>query len=205
MDETPNIFYKIVHENLISLAPRSLIEIGGENFGTEGRRPLVLFADQQEALEKSLWFYAHNILPLIGEPNNFPATLFAARRYEIDAMISEPEIAKAFFSHLTREYDTSRIIYITLIGRRFEISDLQFFYLPGRKLRAVLALPAVGAFAEACREALAQEELWFHPDANSRIDISRGVLSADNYNTDIAIGRITRDCKCGNPLGFEVL
>ena len=117
MADQANAFYKIIHAGNPYLVPRRLQDIAGETFGIRCERPLVLFTDPQEAVEKSLWFYARNILPLIGEPNNLAVTAFAAQRYGVDAIVGQLPLVTTFLSRLGGEYDLQRIASITLIGR----------------------------------------------------------------------------------------
>src|SRR3989344_7882332 len=182
MSNSPNLFNKIVHSTSPFLATRSLAEIGKENYGAKAKRPLVLFSDEQEALEKSIWFYAHNILPLIGEPNNIPFTIFAAKRYKINALVSEPSIAEDFLSRLEGEYEINRVAALTLIASRFDVSQLLRFRLAGRGIRAILGTSAVGAFAEACPEAFAKDQLVFHADGNSVFTVRNGRLFVGKFN-----------------------
>ena len=174
----PNLFYKIIHADPPFLVPRRLADIGKENFGAPGQRPLVLFSDPQEAFEKSLWFYAHNTLPLTGEPNNVPLTCFMARNYGIDALVSELPLAREFLSRFSSEYETDRIASLTLIGRYFSFDDLLPLFREGRVVRALLALPDIGAFAESCGVRLSAGELLFPPDATSAIALEDGMLVA---------------------------
>lgn len=214
MTGQPNLFYKIVHTDPPSLVPRRLADIGKENFGVLCERPLVLFADVQEALEKSLWFYARNILPLIGEPNNLAVTAFAARRYGIDAMVSELPIAAELIGRLAREYDTGRVASLTLIGRHFALSELEPLAMGGRRVRALLGLPALGAFAESCARRLAEGALVFHPDATSEITLDGGTIRVtktidlvqpvQGVLTDIAATAVA-GCSCGAPLSFALV
>lgn len=168
--------YKIVHADPPLLVPRRLADIARENFGVRCERPFVLFTDTQEALEKSLWFYAHNILPLVGEANNLAVASFTARRYGINAMVSELPIAAEFMGRLARECDTSCITSLTLIGRHFTVAEIEPFAVGGRRVRALLGLPTLGAFAESCSERLVAGELVFHPDATSAVELDGGAL-----------------------------
>lgn len=211
MAEQPNLFYKIVRADPPFLVPRRLADIGKENFGVPCERPLVLLADPQEALEKSLWFYAHNILPLVGEANNLAVTVFSARTYGVDAIVSELPIIAEFLPRLETEYDLGRIVSLTLIGRRFSYQDLAPFFREGRALRALVALPDTGAFAESCRARLAAGELVFHPDATSELDIDAGMLVVSKTSdllrpvvlqrTTLAARRL-EPCACGRAFSF---
>ena len=115
-------------------------------------------------------------LPLVGEANNPAVTVFAARTYGVDAVMSELPIAAEFLPRLGAAYDLERIRSLTLIGRNFSFPDLAPFFHEGRTIRALLALPDVGAFAESCSRRLALGELIFHPDATSEVTLEQGVF-----------------------------
>lgn len=214
MPSEPNLFCKIIHADPPFLVPRRLADIGRENFGTACERPLVLFADPQEALEKSLWFYAHNILPLMGEPNNLAVTAFTAKSYGIDAIVSEFPIAAEFIEKFSSEYDISRIKTLTLIGRRFTYAELESFMAGGRHVRALLALPDVGAFAESCTRRLSEGEVVFHPDATAELSLGDGgtivvtktielLEPVAKHTTGIAAETVP-NCPCGALLTFRL-
>lgn len=215
MTHTPNLFYKIIHGDSSLLAPMSLVDIADEDLGVQCTRPLVLFADQQEALEKSLWFYAHNILPLIGEPNNLPVTVFAAKQYEIDALVSEVSLAGVFLNRLAMEYNADQVSSITLIGSAFLVGDLQPLMNVGRTVKAVLARPGMGAFAESCSMSLEKEILVFHPDSTAKllfegreilvIKKTEPIYPARRVKTGIYAIPNPILCPCGRVPGFTLL
>ena len=50
---------------------------------------MVYFSNSYEALEKSMWCYEHNTVPLIGEKDSDIA-VYAAGKYASDSLISDP-------------------------------------------------------------------------------------------------------------------
>ena len=215
MTDQANVFYKIVHAERPYVIPRRLEDIAKENFSAPGLRPLVLFTDPQEALEKSLWFYAHNILPLIGEPNNLAVTAFAAQRYGIDAIVGELPLVTTFLSRLGGKYDLRRITSLTLIGRNFDSRDVIPLLAGERMVRLVLVHPVIGSFAASCAGCLAAGELAFHPDPAAELFVAGGTLAVSErrtapgtgrrVGTGLVVRRIKNTCACQAPVSFIII
>ena len=161
-----------------------LSDLKKENYGDVlCKRPLVLLSNSHEALEKSLWFYEHDILPLIGEPNNFSLTAFTSEKYNIDAIVSEGNILLQFLEEFKKEYTISRIETVTLIEKKIEMEHVQKLKELFPKVRLVLALPETGAFAEHCQKSdITKNRVFFHEDDNSIVEI---------VEADIVVTRLT--------------
>lgn len=191
----------------------SLEELAKENYfpvtlfdGNKRCRPLVLFSDRNEAVEKSLWFYEHDILPLVGESNNPEATVSAAGIYGINAILADTEILKKFIPALKAKYDLSRLRAVSVLGDNLDLKEIRLLVPEGAVLNLVLALPETGAFAECCRKALAKNDLIFHPDANSivetdgRLIVTKLLYPATpvlRYQTGIFAEAADVSCSCG--------
>ena len=133
----------------------SLEDIGKEVYGVISKRPMVYFADACEALEKSLWCYTHDMLPLIGELDPDLAT-FSATKYDIDSLITDTESLLKLSKYL--ESLKKPLTGITVIGDVFKPQDILPFTRFASRIRLLLALPEVGGFADA--------ELSMHPTFN---------------------------------------
>ena len=80
---------KIVHEGKrLFLSEWSFEDIGREPWGIPSARVLVYMTDPHEAIEKSMWCYENNMVPLIGEPDPDIA-MFTASKYRIDSIIAD--------------------------------------------------------------------------------------------------------------------
>lgn len=71
------------------IARKTLAEIRDQNISFEGKRPLVLFEDIYEALEKALYLYEKGYLPLLGDAANPGVMLSLAKQYGVDSLVSD--------------------------------------------------------------------------------------------------------------------
>lgn len=69
--------------------------------GKVGKKPLVAFRDQQDALEVALWTYGQGAIPIILEPANVALTEALISWYRPDSFIGELE----FFDKRSNDYD----------------------------------------------------------------------------------------------------
>lgn len=195
------------------LIQRNLNDIQKENYGVTCRRPQVFFDDNQEAIEKCVWFYENNMLPLVGELNNLPVTAFSAKKYGIDFLLTNQDLFLKYLPFLTSDNDVSDIK-ISLLDDYFEIESILEIFPTIKNIRLVLALPETGAFAESCPEALKRGELIFHPDKNSILE-TRGSLIVTKlikmptpiirYQTDIFVESVDKRCRCEEEMCFSLI
>jgi len=68
---------------------RNASDIAAEQYGSIGTRPLVLFSDRDEGIEKSLWCYARGVVPYIGDMSVFEVTSQIAMRYRVDTLLCD--------------------------------------------------------------------------------------------------------------------
>ena len=185
----------------------SLQDLAQEPFGsTSCKRPLVLLTDSHEALEKSLWYYEHNPLPLIGEHHNLPVAAYASRRYGIDSILSDEQILPAFLTELEKEYDVRHVEELTLLGSSFVPENIRAFSHRFPRIRLVLACSETGALANACPER-SPEALVFHPAENAILELVGEQLVVTKraplvtpiirYRTGIRASLTPTDCTCG--------
>ncbi len=154
----------------------SLEDLKAEQFGdSTGKRPLVLLSDSHEALEKSLWFYEHDILPLIGEPNNPPVVSYAANKYDIDALVTDDKAVPPFLSEHEKQ-NNMKAVAVVLIGSSFEPALLRRLESSSKNVTPVLSLPETGTFGMACPKNRGAKERHFHPSDNSVLEIKDGEL-----------------------------
>lgn len=140
-------FVKIVHDGPEAfLSEWAFNDIGQEHFGLPSKRPMVYLEDSHEAIEKSMWCYENNMLPLVGEKDPDMA-MFAGEKYHIDSLITDPVSLpklRPFLERLAAPLES-----ISILGTSFTSSALLPFAPYARSIRLVLCLPEVGAFAEA--------------------------------------------------------
>lgn len=195
------------------LIQRDLSDIKEENYGSFCEFPQILLSDSHEALEKSLWFYKHNIIPLIGESNNLQASSYGAAKLGIDFLLIDEEMFFKYFPILRQKYEISDLS-VTLIDDYFNISRIfQLFPFPDR-LKFILALPETGAFAESCPEALEKGRLIFHPDKNSLLETEGRLIVTKlikmptpivRYQTEIFVEPADKKCSCEEEMCFSLL
>lgn len=127
----------------------SVSDIGAEPYGVASSRPMSYFADPGEAIEKSIWCYERNMVPLIGEQNPYVA-LLAARAYDIDSLIADTESVRTLMPYL--EARKKPLTCISVVGQDFSPAMLSSLTSYAQRVRFVLALPETGAFAESTPE-----------------------------------------------------
>lgn len=190
------------------LIARTLPDVEAEAVPYEGERPLVLFESGHETVEKSLWLYAQNILPLIGE-KNLEVTAMNAERYTIDGIVGDTESALALVPHLRKRGGTEGIAHIYIVDRRFDFEGVRAGY-PNAYLAFFLALPETGRFAFACPERAG----LFHPDEASIVELEHGELVVSRlielptpivrYRTGLSARGESASCACGAELSFTL-
>jgi hypothetical protein len=195
------------------LIQRSARELGNENYVSQCNRPQILLSNAHEALEKSLCFYENNTLPLIGQPNNLFASSFSAKKYEMDLLLTEPDLFKSYISILKKDFDISKLN-VTLIDDDFNLETILSSFPFIENLRFALDLPETGSFAESCPEALRKGELIFHPDKNSILETNGGLIVTKlikmptpiiRYQTEILVEPVDKKCSCKEETCFRFL
>ena len=83
------------------------------------QRPLVFFGSAQESVEKGLWLYTKNILPLIAE-EHVDITCMAAVRYGIDAIVGDFESLRKIAVAIPRYPDLAKVAHIIVVGKHGE-------------------------------------------------------------------------------------
>jgi hypothetical protein len=194
------------------LIERKLCDIKQENYGKICKRPQILLRNNHEALEKSLWFYENDMLPLIGEPNNLQVALYCAKKYNIDALLSEEEFLDNYVKLLIADPGFSHLN-LTMLGDFFDSKKI-FKNLMSGSVRYVLELPETGAFAESCPEALKRGELIFHSDKNSILEAKGRLIVTKliemptpiiRYQTDIFVEPVEKRCSCEEEMCFSLI
>ena len=71
------------------LSEWSFTSIAEEELGLRAARPLIFLSDPHEAIEKAMWCYQHDMVPLVEERSS-EVTLYAARKFRCDALITDP-------------------------------------------------------------------------------------------------------------------
>ncbi len=128
------------------LSEWSFDDIGQEPWGVPSKRPMVYLEDSHEALEKSMWCYENNMVPLIGE-RDADIAMFAAGKYRIDQLITDTASLPKLLPYLKRRGE--KLMSLTVLGDSFDAPTLMPFSDFARTVRFVLRLPEVGAIAEA--------------------------------------------------------
>lgn len=184
------------------LIGRTRVDIAKENFGKLLKRPLILFENSHEGIEKGLWCYENNILPLIN-PEDIRVTMLASELYHIDSIISEPKMLDVFLENTSSEIIES-VIHVSIINSSFDHLEIKKISEEW-SLSVTLALPEVGTIAHACKHELAKGKLLFHPNKYSILEYN-GVLTITKliklptpiirYQTNIKAGQVEKSCSC---------
>lgn len=193
------------------LIGRHLEDIAGESFGTLGERPLIAFGSTHESLEKSLWCYARNILPLI--TNDDPdITAMLAKRYEADTLITDTATLATLLPALARHYELARFRRVSVIDTSFNLPLLEKMF-PEAELSLVLGLPETGSIALSCPAALKEKLIVFHAAPHRTIEHNDALTVTDarllptpliRYRPGIAVRFLKAPCACSAHEGFEL-
>ena len=127
------------------LIARGLKDIAQEAYGAEGDRPLVLFTLAYEGIEKSLWCFEHNRLPLISEKSARTTAQMAAK-YHADALICDSETLRAHLPSLNELYGVGNIKHLDIIDSSFDLDLIQMHFRHAT-VTLRLGLPEAGVFA----------------------------------------------------------
>lgn len=165
----PGLLTKIVYRDDSPLfVARTFEDIKKETFGVPCERPLLLFSTQHEALEKSIWQYEHNYLPLFA--NSSPEiTAKLATLYEVDCIVCDTAALKAYLPDIALVYDRANIKDVVIIDSDFDLPFLQKQF-PDSAIHCVLALPEVGTIGVA-QNIEKDEKLVFEIDTHSLVEI----------------------------------
>ncbi len=203
------LFVKIIyHNNIPFLIARTKRDISKDNYGEINyERPLVFFESSHESIEKALWLYNKNILPLMAE-DNIDLTEIIAGRYEIDSIIGDVKSITNIISRKTGRFDIKKIKNVTIIDSFFDKNFISILknYLPSGKIQIILSLPETGPLGLLCKKT-DKENLTFHPPKNTIIETSKnGYLIATRlillptpiikYETEIKIRMAKKFCSC---------
>lgn len=211
------LFVKIVYsDNIPFLLARTKADISREDYGEiRYERPLVFFESSHESIEKGLWLYSKNTLPLVAE-DNLDITLMAAGRYGIDSVVGDALSLKKMFMGGSQYFDHKKIKNVTVIDSRFEenLSNFLTSAFAGAKLQLILASPETGPLAKLCKENTSKQSV-FHPVDNTIIEVcgddklvaTRLILLPTpiiRYETGIKIKMCDKNCSCENGLSFSL-
>lgn len=123
------------------LSEWSFADIAKEEWGVLSERPFVYLSDPHGAIEKSMWCYEQNRVPLIGEKNPDIATV-AAKKYQIDSLIADPLSIAKLLPFL--ESRTEKLAAITLVAEVFSPQELLHLSKYADVVRLVLAFSETG-------------------------------------------------------------
>src|SRR3989344_4520173 len=167
---------KIVHsEQGMFLSEWSFDDIGREPWGITSRRPMVYLADPHEAIEKSMWCYENNMVPLIGERDPDVA-MFAAGKYNIDSLITDRESLDTLLPYLSKRGE--KLDCISILGDSFDISSLTRYTVFSGAVRLVMCLPETGVIAVASLNDMRE----FTAVENSFLENRDGFLTVTKLN-----------------------
>ena len=178
-------------------------DIASESYGMLGNRPLVAFSDIHESLEKSLWCYTRNILPLIADSNP-DITAMLANRYEADTLIADTATLPVLLPALAQHYKLSAFRFVSIVDTVFDLSLLKKMF-PEAELSLVLGLPETGGIAFTCPDALKEGHIVFHTAPHRAIEHSNELTVTDDrllptplirYRPGIAIRFLSPSCGC---------
>lgn len=198
------------------LIQRNLSDLVEEDYRiAQLKKPQILFGNIHEALEKSLLFYENDVLPLIGEPNNFAISTFSAKERNIDSLIIDERLFCTYLDHLKKFLDITALK-IVIIGQFINPSNiLQLIKtLKIVSVRFILELPETGPFAHSCPEALTQGKLIFHPNKNSFVENEGALIITKaihmptpiiRYQADIFAQPEKTNCNCEAKRSFVLI
>lgn len=133
--EHPTVFTKIVRSDVgPTLFGRTIEDMKMESWGVQSARPLVYLANAHEAVEKSLWCYLNNMVPLIGERDP-DLTARLAAMYGIDSIIADVPSLKLLFSRFFPHH--GQIVAISLLGGSFDETEYAPFRAHTSRFRLV--------------------------------------------------------------------
>ncbi len=194
------------------LIERTLHDLKKEQYGILNTRPVVLFSNSHEALEKAHWCYEQNTLPLIGEHANMVVCAFSIKRYGVDSFFGDSIMLKK----LARQDPTgiSKIKIFNIHGIFFDIIEIRKIIPKSAKIHFILSLPEAGAFASSCDISLQNDDLIFHPDKNSILEFSDNSLVITKlifmptpiirYQVDNINVMEKHSCACGEKISFSI-
>jgi len=128
------------------LSAWSFSDIGAEAYGVASKRPISYFSDSRESLEKAMWCYERNVVPLVGE-QNATAARRAAELCDIDSLMTDMRALQGMRPYL--EARGAPLESVSIIDSEFSTGLQPVFAQYAKSVRLVLALPETGAFAEA--------------------------------------------------------
>jgi hypothetical protein len=124
----------------------SFSDIAAESWGAIGMRPLIYLSDPDECLEKTIWCYEKNRLPLIAE--SLPEVVnSAADFYRIDSLITDSHSLPKLLPHL--ESRKKKLKHLSVVGSFFDIPLLRSYEHFAETVGLTLSLPETGAFGHA--------------------------------------------------------
>jgi len=147
------------HHTAPGLIARSPKDIEKEPLNASAKRPLVYLENIGDSLQWSLWFYTHNILPLIGD-ENIAITALAAKKYNIDALVVDSVSLKKQLPELSKHIDLSQIKELHIIDTEFDTAYIDE-NLSAVDVHLHLTLPESGIIATAQYRPAAEHELCF--------------------------------------------
>jgi len=153
------------------LVHRTLEEIKAASLFVSGKRPLVLRESVYEAIENCLYFYEHNVLPLIGEIHNPAVVLATARQYSVDSLVADHSSIVSLGGELLKL--NLPLKEITAVGDVFYGSDFGWPSEINKKF--VLSLPETGPLGYSCPKFESGGKITLHPYAD--VLIEPGALS----------------------------
>lgn len=184
------------------LIHRTLEEIREEQLPYEGTRPMAIFENVYEAIERCLYFYERSILPLIGEFHNSAVIYATARQYEVDTIFMDRAAIRAFREELVKILPNFKSV--TVIDDAFSQEDFEW---PDKiRLNFTLSIPEIGSIAHACFESIPTRKLIFHPASDVYIEptalsiITTTRLKACpmiRYQSVLFFEEIPSRCHCG--------
>lgn len=187
----------------VAFFARTLSDIEEESFGTVVNRPLVAFTSLFEGIEKSLWVYQQNRLPLIAE-ERLGLTLLTAKKYAIDSIVGDTHSINALLPELEREYDLSHIRHINVVDTVFCLEKITAS-CPKATVYMLLALPETGGIARVCPESVEGEDSVFHTLPNVLLEPGEDAFLTKlsllptpiiRYGSGLTTERCVARCRC---------
>ncbi len=199
-----HIAYKDDEACLIARTTKDIVhELYGD---TSKKRPLVAFHYRHHTIEKSEWFYEHNLLPLPAI-DDLHAAVEIARMYEVDTLTCDTRSLMQLQTHLHKLPLTSVYVVDTFFDEEV-IKNISSKY----EIRLILALPETGTLAVSCPENTPGS--YFHPHHSTILEYGKSLIATRNvllptpiirYNTGIPTQKIQESiCSCNSKETFTL-
>ena len=214
--ESDKCFVKIAYKNDVPiLIARNRKELADEPYyiGTS-TRPLVGCSNRAVGIELGIWFFEHNIIPLL-EMHEAKMTASLAGKYQADSFTGDMEAAQRLLPELATHSDIDLLEFVHIVGIS-DCYDIEFLsqYISIEKIHISAYLPVCGLWAQACPEQLSKTgKVVFHPLDSVIVEGQTNLLLTKlsplltpilRYETGIQAKFLDKKCQCSSLQSFSI-